>query len=271
MAELVGMQHRIDESNYRDFTGVNGVVEIAGDKRHLCCKYGKATPGMVSLPESFKIIPRNEVASRSKDLVQSGADLISMVRRSKIKIKDQNGTNYCWVNCTASAIEYNRELQGEPYVELSPAFIGNMGSNFTNSGGYIEDALEIAVKYGCPSVEYVSPNNLSREWYNKNKEATFANAALHKITNWVNLGYARGAGSLNDKVRTCLLQRIPVVVALDWWSHAILYNHVFENFDWGFQNSWTASYGDKGMGRLSESKGSPSAAFIPASSIASLL
>lgn len=270
MADLISLQHRIDEQNYRDYVGENGVVEYAGDKRYLCCKYGMQKPGFASLPEGFKIIPKNETASRSRDLVASGADLVSLTRRSKRKIKDQNGTNYCWVNCAASAIEYMREIQGDPYVELSPAFIGNLGSNFTNSGGYIENALEIAVKYGCCTTEFVSPNNMSRKWHNENKDAVFANAALHKVTNWVNLGYARGSGSLNDKVRTCLLQRMPVVVALNWWSHAILYNHVFDNFDWGFENSWSESFGDKGMGRLSEGKGSPDAAWVPAACLASL-
>jgi len=262
------MQHRIDESNYQQFAGP--YVDFGGERRYNSTKYGKYSSGIVSLPESFKIIPKAESKSRSRDLEQSGADLISTFRKSGIKVKDQNGTNYCHANCTASAIEITRQLQGDSYRQLSPAFIGNMITNFQNAGAYIEDDLECAVKYGCAETSLVPANNLSREWYNKNREAVLANAALYKIDGWVNLGYARGAGSLNDKVRTALQQRMPVVVALDWWSHAILYLHYFENDDWGFLNSWSESYGDKGIGRLSNGKGSPSAAWIPASCLANL-
>lgn len=268
MPELVGMQHRIDETNYQQFAGP--YVDFDGHRRYNATKYGKASRLISSLPETFRIIPKNESASRARDLEQSGADLISTFRKSGLKVKDQDGISYCHAECTTSGIEVIRHLQGESYHELSAAFIGNMVTNFQNAGAYIEDDLECAVKYGCAETKFVPSNNLSREWYNKNKDAVLANAALHKIDGWVNLGYARGSGSLNDKVRTALQQRMPVVVALDWWGHAILYLHYFENDDWGFLNSWGLGYGDKGIGRLSNGKGSPSAAWIPASCLANL-
>lgn len=271
MTELVGMQHRIDDGNYQEYAGVNGVVEYAGEKRYLSCKYGKVKPGFVSLPQTFKVIPQSDHASRARDLLQAKADLMSTTLRSGRKRKDQNGISYCHAHATASGIEVVRDLQGESYADLSPSFIGNLVTNFQNAGAYIEDDLEVAVKYGCCTTEFVPMNSLTRNWYNQNKEATFANAALHKIDNWVNLGYASRGGELDSRVKTCLLQRIPVVVALNWWGHAILYLNVFENGDYGFENSWGDGYGEKGMGRLSASRGSPSAAWIPSSCIASLL
>lgn len=255
----------IDDRNYKEYSG--DYVEFGGEKKFNATKFGKPNPGFASLPSNFKVIPFNETASRVRDMKQAGADLVSRKKRSKIKTKDQNGTNYCWVNCAASAIEYTRELQGESYRELSPAFLGNLGSNFTNSGGYVEDALELSVKYGCATVASVPTNNLSRQWYNQNRDAVFADAARHKVTNWVDLGYG-GNGSLDDQVRTLLLQNQPVVVALNWWSHAILYVAVTENGDWVILNSWGDSWGEQGIGVIERRRGSPNAAFAAAASLA---
>lgn len=258
----------IDESNYKDFS--HEFVLGGGEKRHMACKYGKPKPGFASLPDTFKIIPDNETASRSRDLKQSKADLLSLFRSKVKKVKDQNGLSYCHAFSAASAIEMTRALQGESYVELSPSFIGNLVTNFQNAGAYIEDDLEVAVKYGCCSTEFVPECSLSRDWYNKRKEETLANAALHKIDNWVNLGYDRGGGSLNDKVRTCLLQRIPVCVALDFMSHAILYLNVEEDGTWVWLNSWGENWSDHGVATIEKRRGSPSAAWVPASCIASI-
>lgn len=257
-----------DESNCQI---ENGSVHAGGETRYLTCQVGKKSSQIASLPENFKIIPDNETASRAKDLIQSGSDLLSVFRRKIKKVKDQGSTNYCHAFAAASAIEMQRALQGEAHVEMSPSFIGNLVTNFQNAGAFIEEDLEVAIKHGCCTTEFVPEINLSRRWYNENKEATLANAALHKIDGWVNLGYAGQGTDLAARVRTCLLQRIPVVVHLGWLPHAVLYLRVEPNGDWNWLNSWNESWGDKGCAITEKRKGAPYAAWVPYSCIASLL
>lgn len=265
----------IDESNWQQFApSAEGFVDWGGHKRFCAAKWGKINPKLPSLPQSFRSIPREEVPSRARDLWQAEATVVHRVRRMAAKnggksiTKDQDGLSYCHAFCSASGIEITRDIQGESYVELSPSFIGNLITGFSNSGAYIEDDLECAVEYGCSSVEFVPECNLSRDWYNKNREATMANAALHKVTGWTSLGYGSG---LADRTWTCLLQGWPVVIALNWWSHAILALSIDPDFEWWDLNSWGNDYGDDGIFTLALGRGTPDAAWVPTACVASLV
>lgn len=264
----------IDETNWQEFAPSQGVVNWGGHQRFCSAKWGKPNSTLPRLPANFQTIPRDEVPSRARDLWQAEATLVHRFRRMAAKnggkpiTKDQDGLSYCHAFCTTSGIEITRDIQGESYVELSPSFIGNIITNFSNSGAYIEDDLECAAEYGAPSVEFVPECSLSRDWYTKNREATIKNAALHRITGFTSLGYGEG---MAERMWTCLLQGWPVVIALNWWSHAILSLAIDDSLEWWDLNSWGTEYGDDGIFTLSLGRGTADAAWVPTACVASLV
>lgn len=265
----------IDETNWREFApSAEGFVDWGGHRRFCSARWGKPNSKLPSLPPSFKTIPRNEVASRARDLWQAEATLVHRFRRMAAKnggkscTKDQDGLSYCHAFCTTSGVEITRDIQGESYVELSPSFVGNLITNFSNSGAYIEDDLECAVKYGVCSVDFVPECSLSKDWYNNRRNETLENAALHKIEGFTSLGYGEG---MAERMWTCLLQGWPVVKALNWWSHAILGLSIDPDFEWWDLNSWGTEYGDGGIFTQSIGRGTADAAWVPTACVASLL
>lgn len=272
--EAVRPKLNINDQNWHQYApGAGGYVDWGGHRRFCSAKWGKPNSTLPQLPQSFKLIPKEEVASRAKDLWQAEATLVHRFRKmngDKSCTKDQDGLSYCHAFCTTSMTELARELQGEKYVELSPSFVGNIITGFTNSGAYIEDDMQCVIDYGISSVEFVPECSISRDWYNKNREATMANAALHKLTGWTALGSSRDE-YMAAKVWTCLLQGIPVVKAHNWWSHAISGLFIDGDFKWWDLNSWGHDYGDDGVFTQDLSKGTADAAWVPTACIASLL
>lgn len=259
----------IGEHNYKEYSVDNEYVEVNGERHYLSAKCGKVKPGFASLPHNFELIPKNEVESRAKDLVEAKATLEHVVRRARggkaIPGKDQNGTNFCWTNSPAGAVEWLRELQGEPYVELSPASVANPLTGGRNDGGYIEDALEQITKVGIASAALYPVNAVGLKYWTPEAKA---NAALHKVTNWVSLG--RKDSTMAAKCWTCLLQGMPVCFAYDWMGHAMTMGAILPGMVWRVKNSWGDSWGDMGWGNFEFGRGTPDAAYVPEWCFASL-
>lgn len=268
--------HIIDEDNWREHIGENGVLDptnpnSGGEKRLFGCLPRVSATGSLKFaaPPTFDLYPRNELASRSKDLIQSGSTLRDYATRAGIKSYDQANTNYCHANSPALAIRLNRVVQGERDVVLSPGSIGGPVTGYRNEGAVIEDDLRQIVEFGAATIDFVPANQISKGGW---KPGAVENAALHKVTHWWDLGNKDSQMFL--RCATLLLQGIPVCVGYNWWSHAVTLTALVEispgKFGFEFRNSWGASYGEDGYGILAEGKGTPDSAYAPRQATASI-
>lgn len=266
----------IDESNWREQIGQHGKLDSdhpnsGGSERRFGCRPRVSAPGSLKFAAAptFDVYSRAELSSRLKDLAQSQSTLRHISQRTGIQCKDQANTNYCHANSPALAIEILRAVQGESHVVLSPGSIGGPVTGYRNDGAVIEDDLRQIVEFGAATVDFVPANQISRSGW---KPGAMENAALHKVTQWWDLGAKDDRMFL--RCATLVLQGIPVCVGYNWWSHAVTLTGLVEissgKFGFEFRNSWGASYGDDGYGVLAEGRGTPDSAYAPWQATASL-
>jgi hypothetical protein len=258
MSELI-----INDDNYNSFITFEdrgrGMIERRWDLvPEGKFEYAAAVP--------IRLIPRSEWPDRIRQMERDKSRLSDIFKDSKIKVKDQQQTNYCHANSPATAMEIIREVQGQPYVELSPGSIGGPVTNYRNAGAWIGDNLKHIYTKGVASTAFVPLNQISRSGW---KPGADENAAEHICTEWVEI--PRGRISF-DYVMTLVLSRIPVCTAHNWWRHAVTALDPFmspdgRSFGTRDVNSWGERYGDGGFFVLMEGKGTPDEAYSPASTL----
>lgn len=191
--------------------------------------------------------------------------LSDLLLLKKIKSKDQNGTNYCWCNAVITALETLRCRMNLPFVQLSPASVAAQIKRYSNQGGWGGEALEFIIKYGvCPTSLW--PDN----YWSSNKylnDTSVKAAAEHKVDAWFELD-SRSFSQL----MSCVLNRIPVPIGLNWWSHEIcaMDGVVLGPNQYGIRirNSWGDGYGSQGFSVLTRSKATPDDAVAPYGTLA---
>lgn len=94
------------------------------------------------------LIPREDWYQEVKDRERLKIDLRSFLRRKGWKVKNQNGTNFCWCFGVVTAVEIMRLLEGQEYVELSAASSACVIKSFANRGGWGDQAAEFIAKRG---------------------------------------------------------------------------------------------------------------------------
>jgi len=202
-------------------------------------------------------IPR----SQWKQLIQEGQGsfLSDLVKQQGIKPEDQGQTPLCWANGCTMAVKVRRAAVGLAFRDLSPESVAAPVTGGRYRGGYASEAFNQIEKGGiCEKSFLDSPHSLSTSRW---KSGWQENAALHKATSWYQIGTSY------DEVITCLLNRIPVAAGLDWWGHLVCFLDPVLLPDGSvgvlFYNSWGLSYGDHGMGILTERKATPDGAAAP--------
>lgn len=176
------------------------------------------------------------------------------------------GVHNCWINAPVHCLEIIRAIQGQQYVELSPASVGAKIKNFQNEGGWGTEGLQYLVETGCvPSAQWPS-NAIDRKY---DKASNNALRDRYRVGEWLDLP----AGNF-DAVATCLLLRIPVAIGLNWWGHEVTAIDLVKLDGKGrygalMDNSWGADYGDNGRVILTESKATPDDAVAATSAVAS--
>jgi hypothetical protein len=196
--------------------------------------YGTHPAGSLSFAKPFDIalIPREEWPSRIASMKATKSRLSDIWEDAKIGVLSQGQIGYCHAFSVAMGCMVARASMGLPYVELSASSVGGPVTGFKNAGAYIFDDLEQTVNFGISSTATYPMLDTKNHWTPAAKQ----DAALHKVTEWL-----EGANRNFDQVMTCLLSRIPVVVGLNWWSHAICYlDPIIENGKFGIDgiNSW---------------------------------
>lgn len=251
----------IDDSNYITFE-----EQIADDGQ----PFGKgweprpASDEGFSAPLPFPLIPRSEWRDRIEEGERTKSFLSHLGDRSGLVVKNQRRTNYCWINAPTKAVEYLRAVQGQPYVELSPASVGAPLTNYANAngdpagvGGWGTRGLKYLVEVGCCPASLWPSNAISKKYDTPSSRAA---RAQYRVSEWSDI-------KTLDQVMTCLLMRIPVPVGLAWWGHLVLAVDPVINqsgqFGYRFDNSYGIEWGQKGRGVVLGSRAVPNDACAP--------
>lgn len=227
---------------------------------------GRTSEGYAGVAEMFTtdlIIPRSEWQARIQESEETKSRISDMSIAAGLPCKDQNGTNYCWINAPTHCVEIVRVSMNQPMVSLSPASAGGPIKGYRNVGGWGKEGLEWIVSHGLvPSANW--PDNAIQPSYN-----TEANKRLglnYRVTEWWELQ----PGNL-DQLITCLLLRMPVAIGLSWWSHEVTaVDAVWKDGAIAIRcrNSWGMSYGEQGFFILQGSRMLPDDAVCPRVAIA---
>ncbi|MBI2807907.1 MAG: hypothetical protein HYX68_23230 [Planctomycetes bacterium] len=203
-------------------------------------------------------LPRHAHANSEERGRQAGPQHVAE-RAAGMKSLDQDGTNYCWANGPVNCVRVIRAVNGQPFVDLSPASVAAPFTHYRNEGGFGTDALRYIVEHGVASTEFWPANAIDPRFDTPEMRK---NAAKHRVTEWYDLR----PGNF-DQLATCLLLGFPVAVGYNWWGHEVTALDLVETspgvFGVRIWNSWGDSWSERGMAVLSESKGTPDDAVAP--------
>ncbi len=187
----------------------------------------------------------------------------------RIPSRDQNGKGYCWKHSGTSANLLVRARDNMPYVDLSAYAGACMIKNFRDEGGWGSEGVDWCADKGDPSSQFWPQQSMSRA---NDNPATWANAALHKIVEWMD-GDPRNIRQL----ATALCNDLPVVTDFNWWSHSVCACRLIawgpngKNLRIRIWNSWGDSWKAAGMGDLEGSQAIPDGIVVPRVLVASVV
>lgn len=195
------------------------------------------------------LVPRSEWEERIKEMEERKTRLSDLALHYGLPCKDQNGTNYCWINAPTHCIELIRLLQNQIVVILSPASGGARIKNFRNVGGWGEEALDFIEEHGLCPIEKWPANAIDRKYDTaENREL----AKKYRQLEWYELRPRN-----IDEMMSAGLHRMPQAKGYNWWSHETTgYDPLWLDGQPAYRdrNSWAMSYGDKGFFTLKGSK-----------------
>lgn len=149
-----------------------------------------------------------------------------------------------------------RELEMRPFKRLSPSSVAAPIVNYNDRGYYIESALEGMRTQGVASDEFVPMLTTKASDF---KGGWREDAAKNRVS------IAKSIPRNHQVQGSQLLSGFPLVTALDWWGHAVLFLAVLDRYPsrpasdytrYGvlFVNSWGTSWGQGGLGVLEYSQ-----------------
>ena len=254
----------ISDKNYKQFVG-DGKSIVTADGKTRMFGHVPRQPGKLMLRQAsavLNLIPRNQWSTLIK---QKGTNTIGGLQKQLGRHSlDQNGLNFCWAYATTRVSMIMRDIQGDPFVLLSPESIAGPITGWRNVGGNWSDASAQFQKVGaCPASfmpSGVDDHSLSPSRWKSGWQAACAD---YKMNQWYDTGNF-------DEEATCLLMGFPVSVGLDWWGHEVTLVDLVEispgNFGAVMINSWGddwPSTGAMGYSVLTEAKATSSDAGCP--------
>lgn len=214
----------------------------------------------------LEVMSESDIKEEAKRKEMNKTRISDIMIQGNLPCKDQNGTNYCWINAPTHCVEYVILASGEGVVSLSPASVGGPIKGYRNSGGWGSEGLEYIVEHGVAPSSIWSDNQWRKPSADVIQRAD-EERKKYRITEWYDLENRNFL-----QLCTCLLHNVPVAIGLNWWSHEITGCDVvvMDNGDLGIRirNSWGMSWGDKGFSVLTRSKATPDDAVAPAVALA---
>ena len=194
------------------------------------------------------LIPRSEWQARIQEMEEQKSRTSDLIRLCQLPHKDQNGTNYCWINAPTHCVEIDRLQQNQRTVSLSPASAGAQIKGYRNVGGWGLEGLQWIIGKGLVPSSLWPDNAIDKKY------ATADNLAIaldYRTDEWIEC-IPRNV----EQMVSMLLRRAPGAAGLGWWSHEV----TFCDAVWidraiaiRFRNSWKG-YGDFGFSILQGSK-----------------
>lgn len=256
VAKLYAGEKIYGDHNAHELVGTNGQVFAGGEVRYLSALPRKAAYGSLGGPTFAQrygaAFSRDEIRTRALELERTESRLSDLIDFAS---KDQNGTNYCWINGVVGALECARRKQNLPHISLSPASAGGPITNYRNVGGWGEDGLKYLTQTGVCRSELWPDNEIRAGRLTGDVKRDYLN---FKIMEFVDV-----ETNNVEQLWSLLVRRIPCFLGLNWWGHLVYAVDVVVLPDgtlatrirnswgqWGAQNKW----GVWGFGVLSESK-----------------
>lgn len=208
------------------------------------------------------LVPRSEWQARIQEIEASKSRLSDLATLAGLPPKNQQQTNYCWINAPTYCTEMVRVVQNQPLVLLSPASAGAQIKNYQNVGGWGKEGLEWIIAHGLVPVDRWPANAIDRRY------ATAENKALalkYRVAEWWELT----PGNVDEFI-SCLLRRIPIAVGYNWWSHEVsMIDPLWLDGDVAvrIRNSW-GDWGENGYGVLQGQRMLPDDAVAPRTALA---
>lgn len=190
------------------------------------------------------LIPESEWEARIKEMEEQRSRVSDLIRMAKLPPKNQESTNYCWINAPVHCVEIMRLQQNQKTVILSPASVGAQIKNYRNVGGWGLEGLQWIVKNGVTPVSLWPANAIDRRYATADARQT---ALDYRIDEWIEC-----KPRTVNQMMSMLLRRYAGAVGYGWWEHEV--NCVDPVWiDGGpairIRNQW-AGWGDYGFGIL---------------------
>jgi hypothetical protein len=166
-----------------------------------------------SFPEAL-LLTWDEIFYRLKSQEESGTRLIDLMRRNKLKAKDQNGTNHCWAYGPTQCVEVTRLVQNQRKLYLSATSVACRVNGFRNQGGWGRNALEELIRNGADLESYWTPNAISRKYDTKESRER---SKKYRVTDWIECTPRNP-----QQMLSLIAQYIPVAVGYNRWSHEVM-------------------------------------------------
>lgn len=250
--------HVIDDS-----TPERDLQPPAGLSRGRSVPFSRPAYGTIPCAPAFPaelLIPRSEWRARIDEMKATKTRLPDLCDLAGLKIKDQNGTNYCWAFGAVRTIEIMRVVQGQRVVSLSPASVAAPITNYQNEGGWGLNALKYIDEHGVVPSSGWPDTAINRKYFT---DANRAEAANYKPLKWWELRPRN-----LEQLMSCLLRRIPVAVGYNWWGHEVCAVAPETEDSILIDNSWGESWGTRGRSIIAGSRVLPDDAVAPASIMA---
>lgn len=255
MKELV-----IHDGNWKSVlqVSVGGEIKGTGQKPR---DFSVDPPEMFAPPSDMELIPRSEWSARIKEMEATKSRLSDL--REGIPSLDQGQVGYCWAHSTTHCVMLLNRIANQPYVPLSAYSVAAIIKGGADEGAWCGLSAKFLREVGVATQE---------EWPQGSRDVRRDTPALRqsmgkrKVTEeWVDLTRQVWETDLTfDQLATCLLNRIPCAIDLNFWGHSVCALDLVEvernSFGVRIWNSWGDAWENKGMAILAGSKAIPDGA-----------